>query len=152
MEIKESSVEKYGGIVIGLLTLLLYFWVIPSQIGHVKKVPVEPQTLPKILAIIMFVLSIALSVTGHLNRHKANQKVYKVALSEMKLVFFSLGVLIVYTVVVSHIGYMITTVASLAALMYAFGQRNRIKLIGVSVLVPLGIMIFFTKLMQIHLP
>jgi hypothetical protein len=152
LEIKESSVEKYGGIVIGLLTLLLYFWVIPVQIGHVKNVPVEPSTLPKILAIIMFTLSIALSVSGHLNRHKANQKVYKIALSEMKLVFFSLAVLVVYTVVVPYIGYMVTTVISLAVLMYVFGQRNRVKLIAVSVLVPLGILIFFTKLMQIHLP
>jgi hypothetical protein len=87
-----------------------------------------------------------------LNRHKANQKVYKIALSEMKLVFFSLAVLVVYTVVVPYIGYMVTTVISLAVLMYVFGQRNRVKLIAVSVLVPLGILIFFTKLMQIHLP
>lgn len=152
MKITESSVEKYGGLLLAVFSLILYFIIIPLQVGDVKKAVVTPQSLPNALTLFMFFLSICLFISGYHKSKKSDQKIYTINISEIKLVVLSLVVIAVYILVIKYLGYLITTVIALAILMYAFGQRKLIKILSVSILVPIAIQLFFTNLMKIYLP
>lgn len=152
MKITESSVEKYGGLLLAVFSLILYFIIIPLQVGDVKNAVVTPQSLPKALTLFMVFLSVCLSISGYHKSKNSNQKIYTINFSEVKLVLLSLAVIAVYILVIKYLGYLITTVIALAILMYAFGQRKLIKILSVSILVPIAIQLFFTNLMKIYLP
>jgi len=152
IRIKKNQSEMYGGILIGIFSLLFYFYIIPRQIKDIEKAIVSPQTLPKLLVLMIFVLSVLLVLVGYRKKDLSNQKVYEISISEIKLVAITVGIIIIYILVVDFLGYILTTGVSIAVLMYIFGQRKKSIIILTAVIIPIIINLFFTNLMKIYLP
>ena len=152
MKFSEAKAEQVTGGVLGGFSLLLYFWLIPWQIGDVNVAGVTPRFLPETLALFMLLLSVLLIFNGYGKRNKTDQKYYSFAPKETTLVVKSLLILTVYINVLEWVGYLLTTMVALGSLMYMYGQRKIKVLLPVSIGLPVAIYLFFTKVLQIVLP
>ncbi len=152
MNIKESRVDQIGGIILGIFSLLLYFVIIPLEVGDTSKFGVSPRFLPQILALLLMFLSICQVISGYKKRGQEDQKIYTINPNELKLILKSLGVFIIYIIALNITGYLITTVVALAVFMFLYGQRNIKRIVLVSVGIPIAIYLFFTKALTMVLP
>ena len=153
MKIQEGKAEKVGGLIIFVFSLVLIFFLIPTQVRHVQGFGVSSRLMPNIIAFALLILSVNLFFTGHKKIKKnINNKTFEINALELRLVLITLCMIAVYIIVVKHFGYITTTILALGITMYLYGHKNKKTIIFVSVLVPLVIYQFFTKLMQIRLP
>jgi peptidoglycan/LPS O-acetylase OafA/YrhL len=153
MKIPEYKTQIVGGVILGLFSLFLYFYLIPTQIVFAKQqMGVSPQYFPSLLAGLLFVLSIALGVVGYRNRNKKNQREYELIWKESKLVLITLVVIALQIVGFTFIGYLIPAMLAIAVCMYIYGHRNYITIAIVSILLPLAVKLFFEKALQVYLP
>ncbi|MDP3387774.1 MAG: tripartite tricarboxylate transporter TctB family protein [Eubacteriales bacterium] len=152
MKIKESKAEIFIGLFLFIFALLLLFYIIPTQIRFVPSATTSPRLMPRFVAIIIGVLSLTMMFFGYLKRNRLNQKEFSISQKEAKLVILTLIVIAIYTMAVKYIRYIPTTIISLAFLMWAFGQKSKIKLVLISTAVPIVIYVFFTNFLKIRLP
>jgi len=153
MKVPEYKTHIYGGFILGLFSLVLYFFIIPTEIVFVKQqMGVSPQYFPNLLAALLFVLSIALAVNGYRNRNKKIQREYELVWKQSRLVFITLGVIALQIIGFDTVGYLIPAILAIAASMYIYGHRNYITIGVVSVLLPVAIRLFFEKTLQVYLP
>ena len=153
MKIPEYKAQIHGGIILGLFSLALYFFIIPKEIVFVKQqMGVSPQYFPNFLAGLLFVLSVALGVDGYRSRNNKNQKDIDLTWKETRLVAITLGVIALQNIGFETIGYLVPAMLAIAALMYVYGHRNYITIVAVSVLLPVAIKLFFEKTLQVYLP
>jgi hypothetical protein len=153
MKVPEYKTQIYGGFILGLFSLILYFYIIPTEIVFTKRqMGVSPQYFPNLLAGFLFVLSIALAAVGYRNRHKKNQPEYELVWKESRLVFITLGIIALQIIGFNLIGYLIPAMLSVAACMYIYGHRNYYTIVIISILLPVAIQLFFEKTLQVYLP
>ncbi|MDL2210100.1 tripartite tricarboxylate transporter TctB family protein [Desulfovibrio sp. OttesenSCG-928-O18] len=153
MKIPEYKTHIYGGIILGMVALLLYFVIIPREIVFTQqKMGVSPQYFPNLLAGMLFVLAIALGINGYRNRNRPVRREYTVVWKETRLVIFTLAVIGVQIIGFDTIGYLIPAMLAIAVCMYIYGHKNYITIVIVSVALPVGIMLFFEKTLQVYLP
>jgi hypothetical protein len=153
MQIPEYKAQIGGGLILALFSILLYFYIIPTQVTFgSRQMGVSPRFFPDILALLLFIFSVALSIDGYRMRNRKNQKVFSFVAKEVRLVLLTLLVIALQTVGFQTIGYVIPAMLALAVCMYLYGQRNLVKIALISVLLPLGIKLFFEKGLQVYLP
>ena len=153
MKIPEYKAQIGGGIILGLFSLALYFFIIPREVIYVKQqMGVSPQYFPNLLAWALFLLSVALGVDGYRSRNKKNQNIITINWKETKLVAITLGVIALQNIGFVAIGYLIPAMFAIGALMYVYGHRNFITIVVVSILLPVAIQLFFEKTLQVYLP
>ena len=152
MELNASKIERVSGVIIFILGLLLLFVIIPMTIKDITTQGISPRALPQALAVLLTVFSIPLYIGGHKKMHDPHQKIYAIRLVELRLVVISLLIMAANIVLYGFIGYLPTTIISLAALQWIFGQRSKVKILLTSVLIPIVIWVFFVKILIIFLP
>jgi len=152
VEITESRAERAGGIILAVFSLLLYCVIIPAEITDVRGMGVSPRFMPEVVGILLFVLAVMLFISGYRKRNQQGQKVFTLSELEAKLVIKSLLLVAVYIVVFDLVGYIISTILALGLLMYMYGQRKRKVLISISLVLPVLIYLFFTKVLHMVLP
>lgn len=153
MRIPEYKARIGGGIFMALFALALYFFIIPAEINLVRqKIGASPRLFPNILAWGLFLFSVALTVEGYKIRNDEHQNSYTFGWKESRIVLATLGIIAVQAIGFDAIGYLIPASLALAACMYLYGQRNYLLIILISVLLPLGIKLFFAKTLQVYLP
>ena len=153
MKIPEYKAQISGGVILGLFSLALYFFIIPREIVFVKQqMGVSPQYFPNFLAGLLFVLSVSLGVVGYRSRNKKNQNIINLNWKETRLVVVTLGVIALQNIGFDTIGYLVPAMLAIAALMYVYGHRNYLTIVIVSVLLPVAIKLFFEKTLQVYLP
>lgn len=152
MEINESKAERVCGIIVFVFGLILYFFIIPMTIKDITTQGISPRALPQALTLLMTAFSVPLFIGGYKKRNDENQKIYTIKMVELKLVVISLLIMAANIVCYGFIGYLPTTIISLAALQWIFGQRGKLKIILTSVLTPVVIWLFFVKVLIIFLP
>ena len=155
MSLKEGKTELVMGILFSLFGVLLLTVIIPTQIKYVNGAYPQPRFFPQVIAALIVVLGIALFVGG-IRKIKSmkeeDQEVYTFRWNEVRLVMFTLVVMMIYVAVLSFISYLPATMIALAVLMAAYGQRSKLKLIGVSVLLPVRIYVGLTYGLRLRLP
>ncbi len=152
MYFNESKAWMVSGIAFFLVGLLMVFVIIPWQIAEVANADVSPRFFPTIVCSIMAILGACLFYHGYRRRHEENQKILGVSLVGLKYIGVTFGILILYVLALNWLPYIAATILALLALMLFYGQRNWIKLIGVSVGLPLLIYFSFTYLLMLKLP
>lgn len=153
MKIPEYKAQIGGGCILGLFSLILYFFIIPREIIFSKQqLGVSPQYFPNLLSGLLFMLSVALGIDGYRSRDKKNQKTFDITWKETRLVAVTLGVIALQIIGFDTIGYLIPAILAIAVLMYVYGHRNYITIVVVSVLLPVAIKLFFEKTLQVYLP
>ena len=109
-----------------------------------------PAFLPWLITAGWLVLSLALLVRGLVETRRASAEAagYRVpARGWIALVGF-----VAYVVLLSRLGFVVSSVAFFAGLMWLYGERNRIVLALTSVAVPVVLFYLFTAAFQILLP
>lgn len=153
MRISESKAQMVGGGILSLFALILYFVIIPAEIVFTKvSMGVSPRYFPDLLAGLLFIFAVALAVDGYRMRNRKTMKSYSVTAKDLRIVFFTLGIIALQIVGFDQIGYLIPAIIAIAACMYMYGQRNYLVIVLVSVLLPVGIKYFFEQMLQVALP
>ena len=155
MVLNESKAEKILGVVFTVLGVLLLAVIIPTQIAYVKNAYPQPRFFPNIIAGLMTVLGIVLFVSGW-RKGKApkqeDEETYSLGKKETPLVLLTLVIVILYVIILHFIPYIPATMVFLAVLITLYGQRNKLKIILPSVLLPIIIYVGFTYGLQLHMP
>lgn len=103
----------------------------------------------------MTVLGIVLFASGW-RKGKApkqeDEETYSLGKKETRLVLLTLGIVILYVIILHFIPYIPATMVFLAVLITLYGQRNKLKIILPSVLLPIIIYVGFTYGLQLHMP
>ena len=151
VRISEYKAQIGCGIFFAAFAIILYFILIPSQIEVTRQqIGQSPRFFPELLAGLLFLFAVGLTASGWRMRDKKNQKEIVFEAKEVKLVLVTLAIISLQTIGFAFIGYLIPAILAMAVCMYAYGQRNWLKIVLISVLVPVGIKYLFS--LQMYLP
>lgn len=127
MKIKYNT-EMISGAIFAILGAVLWF-LIPSQVQTLEKTVINAQTFPRIAIGGLFLFSVGLLLEGLFAREKKEVYITKESFrsaafkKEMRSVLFALF-LIAYCFLVGHLGYIVTTVLLVLAVMLFYGARK----------------------------
>lgn len=157
MFLKESKAWIIAGLFFFVLGIAMVFVIIPWQIAEVKDVLVTARFFPRIICAIMAILGADLAYLGYRKGQKAaaagiEERKLGVSMTGAKYIAVTFGVLALYVISFSFCPFIISTPILMFVLMLFYGQRSKVKLIGVSVLLPVITYLAFTYLLQLRLP
>lgn len=127
MKIKYNT-EMISGAIFAILGAVLWF-LIPTQVQTLEKTIINAQTFPRIAIGGLFLFSVGLLLEGLFAREKKEVYVTKESFrsaafkKEMRSILFALF-LIAYCFLVGHLGYVVTTVLLVLAVMLFYGARK----------------------------
>ena len=157
MYLKESNAWIIAGLFFFILGLAMVFVIIPAEIAEVKDVLVTPRFFPRIICTLMAILGADLAYLGYRKGQKAaktgiEERKLGVSMTGAKYIVVTFGVLALYVVSFSFCPFIISTPILMFVLMWFYGQRSKVKLVGVAVLLPVLTYLAFTYLLQLRLP
>lgn len=133
---------------IGAVILVL----IPSQ---VEKMPgmatqMSPSFFPTVAAVLLTILGIVMICQSFVR--SGDQKALNISRHAVLRVILAAILLIAYTYLFPHLGFVVTSAVFFAIFAYMFGLRNFLKITISMVLVPVAVWLFFEMLFKIPLP
>lgn len=127
MKIKYNT-EMISGAIFAILGAVLWF-LIPAQVQTLEKTVINAQTFPRIAIGGLFLFSVGLLLEGLFAREKKEVYITKESFrsvafkKELRSILFALF-LIAYCFLVGHLGYVVTTVLLVLAVMLFYGARK----------------------------
>ena len=127
MKIKYNT-EMISGTIFAVLGAVLWF-LIPTQVQTLEKTIINAQTFPRIAIGGLFLFSVGLLLEGLFAREKKEVYITKESFrsvafkKELRSILFALF-LIAYCFLVGHLGYVVTTVLLVLAVMLFYGARK----------------------------
>ena len=127
MKIKYNT-EMISGTIFAVLGAALWF-LIPTQVQTLEKTIINAQTFPRIAIGGLFLFSVGLLLEGLFAREKKEVYITKESFrsvafkKELRSILFALF-LIAYCFLVGHLGYVVTTVLLVLAVMLFYGARK----------------------------
>ena len=127
MKIKYNT-EMISGAIFAILGAVLWF-LIPTQVQTLEKTVINAQTFPHIAIGGLFLFSVGLLLEGLFAREKKEVYITKESFrsvafkKELRSILFALF-LIAYCFLVGHLGYVVTTVLLVLAVMLFYGARK----------------------------
>ena len=157
MYLKESKAWIIAGLFFFILGVAMVFAIIPAQIGEVKDALVTPRFFPRIICSLMAILGADLAFLGYRKGKKAvaagiKEREIGVSVAGAKYILVTFGVLALYVISFNFCPFIISTPILMFVLMWFYGQRSKVKLLGVAVLLPVLTYLAFTYLLQLRLP
>lgn len=110
-----------------------------------------PNFFPKIITISMIVLAGYMLVTSLIHARKSTKSFEFNKHTAMKIALFIL-LMAGYFFLFFVVGFIISSIVFLILAQWIFGVKNKITVLAVSVLVPIGLYLFFTQLFNIPIP
>ncbi|MEM7303764.1 MAG: tripartite tricarboxylate transporter TctB family protein [Pseudomonadota bacterium] len=149
------SKNFWAGMVMLLLGLAVILLLIPIGVDEprrVKYAALSPSYYPRIVAICLSLLGLVITVRSALapttettdgveNRPDAFQRI--------AVVF---GTLFSMALVLTTLGFIVTTALALAAAIWFAGERNYILIVSMAIIIPLALYFFFLKVAGIPIP
>ena len=127
MKIKYNT-DMISGAIFAILGAVLWF-LIPTQVQTLEKTVINAQTFPRIAIGGLFLFSVGLLLEGLFAREKKEVYITKESFrsvafkKELRSILFALF-LIAYCFLVGHLGYVVTTVLLVLAVMLFYGARK----------------------------
>ena len=127
MKIKYNT-EMISGAIFASLGAVLWF-LIPTQVQTLEKTVINAQTFPRIAIGGLFLFSVGLLLEGLFAREKKEVYITKESFrsvafkKELRSILFALF-LIAYCFLVGHLGYVVTTVLLVLAVMLFYGAHK----------------------------
>ena len=144
-----------------LIAFEVWAWLQTNNIKTAKKAAVQPSTFPRIMIIGMAVFTVILLIQSliKLISMKADdplaEKAETMNLFRDKGVLAALVVILLcvgYVYLFKSLGYVVVSFLLCAIIMWMIGLRSPVKLILISLLVPLGMWLIFYKMLQVNIP
>ncbi len=163
MEVKKTQTKAFSNLIASLVLIAfeVWAWLQTNNIKTAKKAAVQPSTFPRIMIIGMAVFTVILLIQSlmKLSNMKPDDPLAEKA--ETMNLFRDKGVLAALIVVLlcvgyvyffKSLGYVVVSFLLCAIIMWMIGLRNPVKLILISLLVPLGMWLIFYKMLQVNIP
>ena len=163
MEVKKTQTKAFSNLIASLVLIAfeVWAWLQTNNIKTAKKATVQPSTFPRIMIIGMAVFTVILLIQSlmKLSNMKPDDPLAEKA--ETMNLFRDKGVLAALIVVLlcvgyvyffKSLGYVVVSFLLCAIIMWMIGLRNPVKLILISLLVPLGMWLIFYKMLQVNIP
>ena len=163
MEIKKTQTKAFSNLIASLVLIAfeVWAWLQTNNIKTAKKAAVQPSAFPRIMIIGMAVFTVILLVQSliKLSSMKADdplaEKAETMNLFKDKGVLAALFVILLcigYVFFFKSLGYVVVSFLLCGIIMWLIGLRNPVKLILISLLVPLGMWLIFYKMLQVNIP
>jgi len=156
--VKYQKRELISAMVVLAGALLVIFYIIPNFIEMDQEydlASMSPDFFPKLAGWVIALLAGLHLVLLLFQRKKAvtvdNDEDWLSA-SEERSAYKSALVIIIYFFAMKYVGFLISTTFLLVVLLIFQDERKPIKIILVSVLVTMGVFLFFYFVMQVHFP
>ena len=163
MEVKKTQTKAFSNLIASLVLIAfeVWAWLQTNNIKTAKKAAVQPSTFPRIMIIGMAVFTVILLIQSlmKLSNMKPDDPLAEKA--ETMNLFRDKGVLAALIVVLlcvgyvyffKSLGYVVVSFLLCAIIMWMIGLRSPVKLILISLLVPLGMWLIFYKMLQVNIP
>ncbi|SLN21036.1 Tripartite tricarboxylate transporter TctB family protein [Falsiruegeria litorea R37] len=147
-----KSSDIIAGAVFLTLGLLLIFVLIPVGVDEPRKVPfaaASPSYYPKLIGYVIALIGAAILVLGV---RRSSDDAPSVGLAPYAKVPVAMGIMAVFYLLLPVLGFIVGAMLSLCALMMLAGERSPKVLVLVSILLPLGLYLFFAKVAGIPIP
>lgn len=149
------SKNFWAGMVMLLLGLAVILLLIPIGVDEprrIKYAALSPSYYPRIIAICLSLLGLVITVRSVVapptdtaeeseNRPDAFQRI--------AVVF---GILLAMALVLTTLGFIVTTALALGAAIWFAGERNYVLIVSMAILIPLALYFFFLKVAGIPIP
>jgi hypothetical protein len=163
LEVKKTQTKAFSNLIASLVLIAfeIWAWLQTNNIKTAKKAAVQPSTFPRIMIIGMGVFTVILLVQSliKLSSMKADdplaEKAETMNLFRDKGVLAALFVILLcigYVFFFKSLGYVVVSFLLCGIIMWLIGLRNPVKLILISLLVPLGMWLIFYKMLQVNIP
>ena len=163
MEVKKTQTKAFSNLIASLVLIAfeVWAWLQTNNIKTAKKAAVQPSTFPRIMIIGMAVFTVILLIQSliKLSSMKADdplaEKAETMNLFRDKGVLAALVVILLcvgYVYLFKSLGYVVVSFLLCAISMWMIGLRSPVKLILISLLVPLGMWLIFYKMLQVNIP
>ena len=163
MEVKKTQTKAFSNLIASLVLIAfeVWAWLQTNNIKTAKKAAVQPSTFPRIMIIGMAVFTVILLIQSLMKLSNMKPDDPLAEKSETMNLFRDKGVLAALIVVLlcvgyvyffKSLGYVVVSFLLCAIIMWMIGLRNPVKLILISLLVPLGMWLIFYKMLQVNIP
>lgn len=105
---------------------------------------------PEIIVVCMAIISLKMIIAEFIS--KSSTFTVEINKEDTKRVVIGIAISVAYVVLQGIIGYLITSILTLAAVMWLFGARKKITIILVATIVPLILYCFFEMALGVVLP
>lgn len=144
--IKTISSDKIIGLGILVLSLVLYFIIIPRECdSHSAEGSIGPDFFPKVTSILLGILSLGLFFQKKIDAPKEIKR-------NTLQVIVTGAIIFLYVFMTEYIGYITSTVLVLIFFLTYYGCKNKLIVVAVTILVTGGVYLFFSGIMQVVLP
>ena len=163
MEVKKTETKAFSNLIVSLVLIVfeVWAWLQSNNIKTSKGAAVQPSTFPRIMIIGMAVFTVILLIQSllKLRSMKADdplaEKAETLNFVKDKGVLAALFVILLcalYVLLFKDLGYVIVSFLICGIIMWMIGLRSPVKLILISVLVPLGMWLVFYKMLKVNIP
>lgn len=153
-----SKADLIFGIFIIILAVVFFLWVIPASVrvpSSVDAAPLSPAFLPYTLTALIGVMGLICCVQAQFGRGvpKEESELTFVARSDWIVRFTTLiAIFVMFYLLPDVIGMLLMSIISMSILVFVGGERNLLRGLLVSILLPFCIWLFFTRVAQVPLP
>ena len=163
MEVKKTETKAFSNLIVSLVLIVfeVWAWLQSNNIKTSKGAAVQPATFPRIMIIGMAVFTVILLIQSllKLRSMKADdplaEKAETLNFVKDKGVLAALFVILLcalYVLLFKDLGYVIVSFLICGIIMWMIGLRSPVKLILISLLVPLGMWLIFYKMLKVNIP
>jgi hypothetical protein len=146
-------VDIASGVAFCVFSLLLLFWIIPSQTESGQWHGLAPSFIPMVIAGGMGLSAVGLLVQSLLSRETAGEEEPSpIGRRELAMTAISVGIIFVGLLVTSRVGMWLGGPLTIAALMIFMGQRRWSVVVPTSILPVAAVYILATFVLRSPLP
>lgn len=157
---KDQQKTQKMGVVVFLFTMFTLFYLIPTQImvpSTVKVFYMSPAFFPQMLTGILAVLALTLVIwpgsTARVEEVEEDESGESRTEFNYQKVTITFIILLIYAfILIKFLGFLFATILVLAALMLYAGNRNYRSIALLSILIPVILVLFFSKFAYVPFP
>ena len=150
-----QSKNFWAGMVMLLLGLAVIALLIPLGVDEprrVKYAALSPSYYPRIIAICLSILGLVITVRAYLAPPPNDDDGAEERPDAIQRIAVIFGLLLAMALVLTTLGFIVTTTFALGAAIWFAGERNYGLIIAMAVLIPLALYFFFLKVAGIPIP
>lgn len=144
----QMGYDRIIGLLLAAFSAAMLLWIIPygvEQMGGNVGPGLDPTFVPKLIAGLLCFLAVLLAL------RRPPEKEDRVRLFPPRSAV-TIGFFVVYMVLTPLVGYLFASLVVLPAYLVFFGARSWKVVVPLSVLLPIGLYLFFAKVMLVMLP
>ena len=154
-----------GELIVGIALLLLsiIIFINAGDLPSMNESQLGPGSFPQVIAVLLGLLSLILIIQEAIKLYKGRdpekstsvKAQLKEMITEHKLVFITLALLLGYIIAIQIIGFIIATIAFMIVTALVVGPKTKkdiITISSISVVLTVGLYLFFQNVLQVRFP